>query len=133
MLAIAGTIAFAFTIGSVSAADQFTTLRGVKAVQMSSGELSAVKGMDHHFGIETPHTTPNTADNGLLDPPASDASAPQTEDPGQAPGRFETDWRNEESNSVSIPGNTSVAPSYLGLSKACGNGVIIMPGFVTTC
>lgn len=129
MLATAGALAFAFTIGTVSAADQFATLRGVKAVQMTAGELSAVKGMDHHFGIMV--DTPNTASNGLLDPPASSKSAPQTEDPGQQPGRFETDWRNEEQNDVAIPGNSSVAPSYLGLSNACSNGVIILPGFVT--
>jgi len=136
MLASASAVAFVFAIGSVSAAD-FTTLKRVKAVPMSAAELNAVKGMDHHFGVRTPAATPNTVTgtgtsaDGLLNPPASDSSAPQTEDVGQAPGRFETDWLNEESNSVSVPGNTSVAPSYLGLSKACFNGVIAMPGFVT--
>src|SRR5262245_55314077 len=53
MLATASAIAFAFAIGTVSAAD-FTTLKGVKAVPMSAVELSTVRGMDHHFFVNNP-------------------------------------------------------------------------------
>ena len=137
MLASAGAIAFVCTIGSVSAADQFTTLKGVKTIPMSSSELSAIKGMDHHFGVMTPATTPNTVDggpsDGLLDPPASDSSAPQTESTGQNPGRFETshfqDSADGNQQGFFLLDGRLVAPSYHGLSKASCNPVIVMPGF----
>ena len=140
MLATASAMAFVFAIGSVSAADQFKTLKGVKAVQMTAGELSNVRGMDHHFfiilksennpnavlvtvGSEAPGPTTDIA---VLDPKNSANAAPLSD----GTGRFNTDWRNEESNSVSITGNASVAPSYLGLRNACGNGVIGGPTFL---
>jgi len=47
----AAAIALVATIGTVSAADQLATLKGVNAVQMSSGELGTVKGMDNHFFV----------------------------------------------------------------------------------
>jgi hypothetical protein len=139
MLATASAMAFVFAIGSASAADQFTTLKGVKALQMSAGELSAVKGMDHHFGVMTPATTPNTVDggaaDGLLNPPASSNSAPQTEDTGQNPGRFETshfqDSADGDQHGFFMIGTRLVAPSYHGLAKAsCANAVITMPSFI---
>jgi hypothetical protein len=139
MLASASAMAFVFAIGSVSAAD-FTTLKGVKAIQMSAGELSAVKGMDHHFGVMTPATTPNTVDNGtnadgLLNPPASSNSAPQTETGTQLLGRFETsffqDSADGDQHGFFMIGTREVAPSYHGLAKgSCANNVITMPGFI---
>jgi hypothetical protein len=57
MLASAGAIVLFATFGSLSAADQkFSTLNGVKAVPMSSVELNAIKGMDHHFMLTPPGT-----------------------------------------------------------------------------
>jgi len=137
MLASASAMAVFFAIGSVSAADQFTTLKGIKAVPMSATELSVVKGMDHHFFILVSPDNPNaiTVQNGtingqpnlitVLDPNSSDSAAPLA-----GSGRFSTDHINEENNDVSIPGNSSVAPSYLGLQNACTNGVIALPLFV---
>ena len=40
----AAAIALAATIGSASAADQFSTLDGVPAASMSAGEMAAVRG-----------------------------------------------------------------------------------------
>ena len=42
-------IALVATLGSLSAADKFATLDGVKAVPMSSSELDAVAGTSIHF------------------------------------------------------------------------------------
>ena len=42
-------IVMAATIGSAPADDQFSTLEGVTAVAMSSGELDAVAGTSIHF------------------------------------------------------------------------------------
>ncbi len=131
MLATASAVAFVFAIGSVSAADQFKTLKGVKAVQMTAGELSSVKGMDHHFQIITPGTTVP------LDP-AVDAD----DGPLETDGRFGTDHHQDDlvtatddRNFITIiradNGNPMrVSPAYNGLANACGNGVIIMPGFI---
>src|SRR6185503_10762070 len=92
MLATASAIAFVFAIGSVSAADNFSTLKGVKAIQMSAGELSAVKGMDHHFFILTTADHPNAIQvmvNGaltwVLEPPGNAAGD----------GRFNTDQHQD--------------------------------------
>lgn len=41
--------ALAATIGTASAADEFATLKGVKATPMASSELDAVKGLHRHF------------------------------------------------------------------------------------
>jgi len=109
MLATASAMAFVFTIGSVSAADQFATLKGVKAVQMTAGELSSVKGMDHHFFVTPPGT-------------------------GEAV-RHDTDQKqdaNDGKNFVEIlraDGTIRMAaPGYRGLIlHACGNGVISGP------
>src|SRR5687768_10757279 len=110
MLATAVAIALAATIGSVSAG-QFTTLNGVKAVPMSSGELGAVKGMDHHFTVMNPHTGVTTRHN-----------TDQFQD------------ANGGGNFIAFVGADGVlrmvAPSYRGLSQACGNGVIDGPGFL---
>jgi hypothetical protein len=140
------------TIGSVSAADQFTTIKGVKqfttlngvkAVPMSPAELNAVKGMDHHFFVLTTADNPNAilaTVNGVqtyvLDPNASDSSGPLATD-----GRFGTDWKKDATganskgdNFVSITfsnGQTVlVSPAYQGLMNACGNGTIEGPGFL---
>ena len=140
MLATASAIALAFTIGSVSAADQFTTLGGVKAVPMSAAELSAVKGMDHHFFVlvdaNNPNAVPATIDGQavfVLDP-ATD----QTSGPLATAGRMGTDWKQDATgangkgdNFVTFPGtSTLVSPAYLGLMNACGNGTIQGPGFL---
>jgi len=129
ILASVASFALIATIGSVSAADQFTTLRGVKAVPMSSAELNAVKGMDHHFFVTTPHDTPNTitATNGgvqisVLDPNASDSAGPLETD-----GRFGTDHHQDDLNggNFQMIGGQLRAPSYNGLRlHACLNAVI---------
>ena len=116
MLASAGAIVLAFTIGSVSAADQFTTLKGVKAIPMSPGELSAVKGMDHHFTVTNPGT------NGL---PVEHETVQHQEEIG--PG---TKGKNFVNITFSDGVTRLVAPSYKGLMKACGNGTIDGPGFL---
>jgi hypothetical protein len=129
MLASASAIALFATFGSVSAADQitpkkFSTLNGVKAVPMSSGELSAVKGMDHHFTIRTPGNSPNVTLTGLLDPPSADAAIPLANG-----ARIETNHHQadtDEGNFVTLEGlNGTFSPSYRGLRlHACTNAVI---------
>ncbi len=126
MLATASAIAFAFTIGSVSAADemtatktikQFTTLNSVKAIQMSAGELSAVKGMDHHFTVTNPRTGNVTTHN--------------TDQHQDAIGTGGKGANFVDLGFVNMAGNPIlVAPSYHGLRNACGNGVIDGPGFL---
>lgn len=116
MLVSASAIAISFASGSVSAADQFTTLKGVKAIQMSAGELSAVKGMDHHFFVNGVRHDTNQLQDSL--------SCTST-DPAVCPVII-------EKNFVSIvraDGQTRLAaPSYRGLIlHACGNGVITGP------
>ena len=110
MLATASAMAFVFTISSVSAADQFATLKGVKAVQMTAVELSSVKGMDHHF---------------FVTPPGKGVAV-----------RHDTD---QQQDSLAVPKNfveilradgtiRMAAPGYRGLIlHACGNGVISGP------
>jgi hypothetical protein len=110
MLATLAAVAFAAAIGSVSAG-QFTTLKGVKAVPMSSTELRAVKGMDHHFTVTNP---------------ANDATRHDTDQHQDA---------NDGANFVEFVGadgrTRMVSPAYLGLSKACAaNDVIDGPGFL---
>ena len=122
MLASAGAIAFVCTIGSVSAADQsatpkqFSTLNGIKAIQMSAGELSVVKGMDHHFTVTNPGT------DGL---PVEHETVQHQEEIG--PG---TKGKNFVNITFSDGVTRLVAPSYKGLMKACGNGTIDGPGFL---
>jgi hypothetical protein len=109
MLATASAIAFVSAIGSVSAADKFATLKGVKAVQLSAAELNAVKGADHHFFV-TPPGTGETV-------------------------RHDTDKQqdaNDGANFVEIiraDGELRLAaPSYRGLIlHACANAVISGP------
>ncbi len=50
-LVSATAIVLAATIGSAFAADQFTTLDGVTAKQMTSGDLANVKGQFAHFTV----------------------------------------------------------------------------------
>jgi hypothetical protein len=108
MLATASAMSFAFAIGSVSAADQFKTLKGVKAVQMTKGELSSVKGMDHHFFV----TPPGTGE-------AVRHDTDQQQDP--TAGNFVEILRADGTIRLA-------APSYNGLIlHACGNGVISGP------
>ncbi len=63
-------IALAATIGSASAGEQFTTLDGVTAVAMSSGELATVKGQHVHWTLSPPGI------GGILDPSSADAAFP---------------------------------------------------------
>jgi len=114
-LASVAAIALTATIGSLSAADQFATLNGVKAVPMSSGELSAVKGMDHHFFV-----------NGVRH------DTDQHQDALSCTDAKVCDPIIEGKNFVDIlraDGQTrKAAPSYRGLIlHACGNGVISGP------
>ena len=114
ILASASALALVVTVGYASADDkvttpkQFSTLNGVKAVAMSSSELSTVKGMDHHF---------------FVTPPGTDERV-----------RHDTDQNHDasEKNFVEIlraDGDTqAAAPGYRGLIlHACGNGVISGP------
>jgi hypothetical protein len=135
MLATASAMAFIFAIGSVSAADQFTTLRGVKAIQMTAGELSAVKGMDHHFTVTPPgtavpveHETDDHQD-GLETTPVAAGK----------PGNFKMisfpQFNPDGTPELDINGNQVIitraaAPSYSGLKHACRNAVISGPGFL---
>jgi hypothetical protein len=137
MLATASAIAFVFAIGSVSAADQFTTLKGVKAVPMSAGEMSAVKGMDHHFFVLVDADHPNgiqvMVNNQLtwvLEPPGG----------ADGTGRFNTDQHQDaiadpapgaNFKLIEFPTQTSLrSPAYSGLRNACGNGKIEGPNFL---
>ena len=89
------------TTSKVTAApSQFTALKGVKAVPMSSSELKAVKGQHVHF---------ITLSNGELHL-AGDI-------------KTENNWSNEWGGSDGNP----VAPSYHGLCVAQGNGSIFIP------
>ena len=45
----AAVITFAVSTGAASAADDFATLKGVKAAPMAASELQAVKGLHIHF------------------------------------------------------------------------------------
>jgi hypothetical protein len=147
MLATASAIAFAFTIGSVSAADQFTTLKGVKAVSMSAAELNTVKGMDHHFFIlvDADHPLAGTATiNGVTGVPVLDPNNSTNASPLATAGRMGTDWKQDslETNPTAVgkPGNFQsitfptgarvTSPAYNGLKSACGNGTIEGPGFL---
>jgi hypothetical protein len=135
MLATAGAVVFGVAVGSAAAADQFATLRGVPAKLMSSGELSAVKGTDHHFFIVTSADNPNAVlvmlngvNTYVLEPKASDSAAPQAGN-----GRFSTDHVNEEENAVDLFG-TTVAPSYQGLAvHACTMGAVAVVTSFVTC
>jgi hypothetical protein len=124
MLATASAIAFLLAIGSVSAADQFTTLNGVKAIQMSAGELSAVKGMDHHFFL----TNPGQGDLARHD---TDQHQDAISDP--LPGKnfkmIDFPQFNPDGTPMLNPDGTQMvttrlaAPSYSGLKNACANGL----------
>ena len=140
MLATASAIAFVFAIGSVSAADQFTTLKAVKAVPMSAAELNTVKGMDHHFFIlvDADHALAGTATiNGVTGVPVLDPNNSTNASPLATAGRMGTDWKQDDvpsskgDNFVLFPGTTTlVSPAYLGLMNSCGNGTIEGPGFL---
>ena len=115
ILASAAAIALVLTIGSVSAADQsttpkqFNTLNGVKAVPMSSGELSAVKGMDHHFFVNGVRRDTDQHQNDIEGNPATGA------------GNFVPILKADGTTQLAAPG-------YRGLIlHACGNGVISGP------
>jgi hypothetical protein len=137
MLATTAAIALIATVSSVSADQlttpkQLTTLNGVKAVPMSSAELSAVKGMDHHFTILVSADNPNgvlVGTSTFLDPPSSLSAAPLNDPQGRP--RFGTDWKQDSldgGNFVDVLG-ASRAPSYLGLRlHACNNAVIGVAG-----
>jgi hypothetical protein len=124
LLASASTLAFVFSIGSVSAADQsvpssvkqFNTLNGVKAVQMSASEMKVVKGMDHHFFVNgVRHDTDQQQDS------LSCTSA----DPTVCPVIIEKNFVEITRADGSV---RLAAPSYNGLIlHACGNGVISGP------
>ena len=124
MLATAGAIAFVCMTGSVSAADQFSTLKGVKAIPMSAGELSAVKGMDHHFTVTNPKT-------GEVTEHETDQHQEEI-GPGTKGKNFVLIAFPPNADGDGNPANDTklVAPSYHGLMKACGNGVIDGPMFL---
>ena len=54
LIAAGAAIALAASIGTASAAEQFSTLEGVTAVAMSTGELGAVTGTAKHFEVTLP-------------------------------------------------------------------------------
>jgi hypothetical protein len=83
-----------------SAASSLATLKGVKAVPMSSRELDTVKGLHVHF---------ITVSNGKVHL-AGDV-------------KTENNWSNEWGGSD----GHAVAPSYHGLCTAHGNGSIFIP------
>jgi hypothetical protein len=133
----------AATVGSAFAADQFATLKGIKAVPMSSAELSAIKGMAHHFFVITPHETPNTIalniGGGVIAPVLDPAVAAPDGHPLETDGRFGTNHHQDDSGRknfvdlgfVNMMGNVVlVSPAYHGLQHACDNAVIAMPTFV---
>ena len=97
-------IALAATIGSASAAEQFTTLEGVTAVAMSSSELHGVTGSARHFEI--------FANGRLVTPNANERAGPHA---GPSPTFFLVDFTHS-----SVP----VAKGYNGLCVALGNGTI---------
>ena len=136
MLATASAIAFVFAIGSASAADQFTTLRGVKAIQMSATEMSTVKGMDHHFTVTPPgtavpveHETDHQQD-GLETTPVA-AGKPGNFKMISFP-QFNADGTPEIDpvTGLQVVITRAAAPSYSGLKHACRNAVISGPGFL---
>ena len=88
------------TVTATAPADQFTAMKGVKAVPMSSSELKAVKGQHVHF---------ITISNGKLHLAGNPEHA--------------NNWSNEWGGSDGKP----VAPSYHGLCVAHGNGQIFIP------
>lgn len=100
---------FAVSAGSVSAAEEFATLKGVDAAPMAASELENVKGMHVHF---------RDAGNGKI----------------HLAGRLdEKNWSSEWGGSDGLP----VAPSYKGLCVAAGlsgpgNGISI-PGGQVQC
>lgn len=107
-------IVFAANIGLVSAADDFATLKGVKAIPMAAAEMGAVKGMDHHFTVLLPSGETVRHD--------TDQHQDAIGDGGKG--------KNFVLITFSDGVERLVAPSYRGLMKACGNGVIDGPGFL---
>ena len=69
LLVSAAAIALAATVGSATAAEQFTTLDGVIAVAMPSVEQDAVRGSAAHFTV-------TTFGAGLINPDAAAAATP---------------------------------------------------------
>jgi len=81
---------------------------------MSSAELKATKGMDHHFTVTLP--------SGEVVTHFTD----QHQDAIGVGGKGENFF-----SFVGADGVTRlVSPAYHGLSQACGNGVIDGPGFL---
>jgi hypothetical protein len=117
MLASASAIVLFATVGSLSAADQkFSTLNGVKAVPMSSLELNAIKGMDHHFFVNGVQHETNQQQDSLSCTSTNTTICPVIIQQNLVP-------------IVRADGQTRLAaPSYRGLIlHACGNGVITGP------
>jgi hypothetical protein len=122
MLVTASAVAFVFAIGSVSAADQFKTLKGVKAVQMTSAELNAVKGMDHHFLVVNPQTGEATE---------HEVDQHQEEiGPGTKGKNFVSMDFVQPDGSIRT---VLVAPGYQGLTNACQNAVISVQTSFISC
>lgn len=105
----AAAIALAATFGAASAADQFTTLDGVAANPMSSGELDAVKGLHIHFQI-----FPNGE---ALDPPSNASATPLL------CGGPSCIWPLFRVGDVNLDADGN-APGINGISTADGNGTI---------
>ena len=92
-------------------ASPMATLKGVKAVPMSSSELANVKGLHVHF-IEPGHGF------------AKFHLAGNPENKGVGTGN----WYDNGS-----PDGELVAPSYHGLCKAGPIGIPVMPGHLSQC
>lgn len=104
--------------GSASAADDFATLKGVKAAPMAASELEAVKGQHVHFVTPSKNTQHFGVEGLQL---AGDV-------------KTENNWSNDWGGSDGMP----VAPSYHGLCVATGlsgpgNSVIFIPGGAFQC
>jgi hypothetical protein len=143
ILVLAAAATLAGGIGSVSAADQLTTLNwvhklttlnGVNAVPMTSSELGVIKGRDlEYFRVLPPGDGNYPQDaKGRVNPDTPPQAAPL--DNGS---RIETNHyqaENGEGNFVTIevivdgvPTSFTISPSWLGLRNAGCNGVIVFP------
>lgn len=105
-------IVLAATFGLAYADDEFSTLEGVTAVAMSSGELDAVAGLHIHFQVITPG-------KGLINP-----DTPGAADPLRGP-MFRVNNQNNNLNGPDGSGDGN-GPGYNGLGDC--PGIISVPG-----
>ena len=107
----AAAITLAATIGSVSAAEQFTTLGGISAVPMSSSELGAVRGTHKHVTI-----------NGVVRTITFVAAGFGIAGPGPGGAR-----------NAGEPGDISFVGGHLQNAETFGNGTIDVCNFGAGC